>query len=160
MTGSVHIIGAGLIGASIGMALQAQGVRVTLEDLSPTTAALARDLGAGSLPAPADDAVGSVDIVIVATPPDVTSTIVVAAHPTADTGSVSVRKYRLAGDTLTMKVDWRGGILGLLYTSDIAVVFRQANGSFKIDSIDYEDDNPIAHSKKGIQELIRQVNSR
>ena len=80
MIGSVHIIGAGLIGASIGMALQAQGARVTLEDLSPTTAALARDLGAGSLPAPADDAVGSVDIVIVATPPDVTSTIVVAAQ--------------------------------------------------------------------------------
>ncbi|WP_226963847.1 prephenate dehydrogenase [Nostocoides sp. F2B08] len=80
MTGSVHVIGAGLIGASIGMALQAQGVRVTLEDLSPTTAALARDLGAGSLPAPAAEAAGSVDIVVVATPPDVTSDVVVAAQ--------------------------------------------------------------------------------
>ena len=80
MTDRVHVIGAGLIGASIGMALQAHGARVTLEDLSPTTAALARDLGAGSLPSRADDEAASVDIVVVATPPDVTSDVVVAAQ--------------------------------------------------------------------------------
>lgn len=74
----VHIIGSGLIGASIGMALRGRGVTVSLEDLSPTSAALARDLGAGDLHSgPVDPT--SVDIVVVATPPDVTAKVVVAA---------------------------------------------------------------------------------
>jgi prephenate dehydrogenase len=62
------------------MALRAHGVAVTLEDLSPTTAALARDLGAGSLPAPAPNEATDVGIVVVATPPDVTSDVVVSAQ--------------------------------------------------------------------------------
>lgn len=75
----VHIIGSGLIGASVGMALRARGTAVSLEDLSPTTAALARDLGAGDLSHQMpDDA--PVDIVVVATPPDVTADVVVAAQ--------------------------------------------------------------------------------
>ncbi|MCA1781023.1 MAG: prephenate dehydrogenase [Dermatophilaceae bacterium] len=75
----VHIIGSGLIGASIGMALRARGATVSLEDLSPTSAALARDLGAGELH-PRQDPRDAVDIVIVATPPDVTANVVVAAQ--------------------------------------------------------------------------------
>lgn len=74
----VHIIGSGLIGTSIGLALRAKGLAVTVEDLSPTSAALARDLGAGDLPAGGPD--DAVDIVVVATPPDVTSNVVVAAQ--------------------------------------------------------------------------------
>lgn len=75
----VHIIGSGLIGASIGMALRSRGGTVSLEDLSPTSAALARDLGAGDLHAGAVDP-ASVDVVVVATPPDVTAGVVVAAQ--------------------------------------------------------------------------------
>ena len=76
----VHIVGSGLIGASIGMALRAAGADVSLEDLSPTTAALARDLGAGDLPGPGDGGERDVEVVVVATPPDVTSVVVVAAQ--------------------------------------------------------------------------------
>ena len=75
----VHIIGAGLIGTSIGMALRAKGLAVTVEDLSPTSAALARDLGAGELASAIPDP-GDVEVVVVATPPDVTSNVVVAAQ--------------------------------------------------------------------------------
>ncbi|HHU10644.1 MAG TPA: prephenate dehydrogenase [Intrasporangiaceae bacterium] len=75
----VHIIGSGLIGASAGMALRAKGFAVSLEDMSPTSAALARDLGAGDLPGP-PDADASIDLVVVATPPDVTADVVVAAQ--------------------------------------------------------------------------------
>ena len=46
----VHVIGSGLIGSSLGLALSRRGVHVTLEDISSTNAALARDLGAGTLP--------------------------------------------------------------------------------------------------------------
>ena len=71
--GTVHIIGAGLLGASVGLGLRERGVDVTLEDLSPTTVALAADYGAGRLRT-AEDAEPA--LVIVATPPDVTADVV------------------------------------------------------------------------------------
>ena len=70
----VHIVGTGLIGTSLGIALCANGTRVTLEDPSPTAVRLARDLRAGELEAP-----GEPDLVVVAAPPDVVATVVVAA---------------------------------------------------------------------------------
>ena len=68
---AVHIIGTGLLGASIGLGLRADGLDVTLEDLSPTAQSLAADYGAGR-PRSADDP--DPVLVIVATPPDVTAT--------------------------------------------------------------------------------------
>jgi prephenate dehydrogenase len=71
----VHVVGAGLLGTSLGLALSRLGDEVTLEDISPTAAALARDLGAGRLP----DGTVEPDLVVVATPPDVTAACVAAA---------------------------------------------------------------------------------
>lgn len=71
--GQVHIIGAGLLGASIGLGLRARGVDVTLEDASPTTALLAADYGAGRPRAEGDSAPA---LVVVATPPDVTADVI------------------------------------------------------------------------------------
>ncbi|MGL5929380.1 MAG: prephenate dehydrogenase [Dermatophilaceae bacterium] len=72
----VHVLGCGLLGASVGLALTRLGDDVTLEDVIPTHAALARDLGAGRLGA--DDGAAP-DLVVVATPPDVTAGCVGAA---------------------------------------------------------------------------------
>ncbi len=69
----VRIVGTGLLGASLGLALRGHGVDVTLSDPSPTAAALARDLGAGRLVDPADD---DPDLVVVAAPPDVVGAVV------------------------------------------------------------------------------------
>lgn len=69
----VHVIGAGLLGASVGLGLREHGVDVTLEDASPTTVALAVDYGAGRLRRPEDP---DPALVIVATPPDVTADVV------------------------------------------------------------------------------------
>ncbi|MGW9020421.1 prephenate dehydrogenase [Leucobacter chromiiresistens] len=71
--GPVHIIGAGLLGASVGLGLRERGVDVTLEDLSPTTVALAADYGAGRVRSAGDDAPA---LVVIATPPDVTADVV------------------------------------------------------------------------------------
>jgi len=68
-----RIVGTGLIGASLGMALSRKGFQVSLDDPSPTAAALARDFGAGVL---AGDTVGVPDVVVVAAPPDVVATVV------------------------------------------------------------------------------------
>jgi prephenate dehydrogenase len=71
----VHVVGTGLVGTSLGLALSRLGDDVTLEDISPTHAALARDLGAGRLPeGPVDP-----ELVVVATPPDVTAACVADA---------------------------------------------------------------------------------
>ncbi|WP_343968268.1 prephenate dehydrogenase, partial [Oryzihumus leptocrescens] len=69
----VRIVGTGLIGASLGLALTARGYRVALEDASPTAAALARDLGAGQLASEVSD---EPDLVVVAAPPDVVARVV------------------------------------------------------------------------------------
>ena len=98
--GPVRIVGTGLLGASIGMALRAAGVDVVLADPSRTTVLLARDLGAGRLPAEGDE---SPRLVVVAAPPDVTAEVVLAelaAHPTAVVTDVaSVKSGVLAAVT-------------------------------------------------------------
>lgn len=91
----VHIIGAGLIGASIGMALSRRGVQVTVADASPTAAALAVDLGAATAADPADP-----ELVVVATPPDVAAAVVAQAlrdFPAAVVTDVASVKESIAG---------------------------------------------------------------
>lgn len=72
VSGSVRIVGAGLLGASIGQALTAAGVDVALADASPTQLRLAIDYGAGRA-ASADD---SPALIVVATPPDVVADVI------------------------------------------------------------------------------------
>ena len=73
MTTRVRILGTGLIGASVGIALTKAGYDVGLVDPSPTAMGLARDLGAGHVVAPGDSVP---DVVVVAAPPDVTGAVV------------------------------------------------------------------------------------
>ena len=74
MSVHVRVVGTGLIGTSLGIALCRAGFRVTLSDPSPTAARLARDLGAGEL---ADATTDDPDLVVVAAPPDVAADVVV-----------------------------------------------------------------------------------
>ncbi len=93
----VHIVGTGLIGTSIGLALRGRGVDVTLADPSPTAVTLAADLGAGRLVGDDDP---EPEVVLVAAPPDVTAGVVAAqlrAHPRATVTDVaSVKRVILA----------------------------------------------------------------
>lgn len=70
----VHVVGAGLLGTSAGLALTRAGCAVTLEDTSPTAGRLAADMGAGALSA----AHPETELVIVAAPPDVAADVIVA----------------------------------------------------------------------------------
>lgn len=72
LRGPVRVVGAGLLGASIGLALREKGVDVVLDDVSPAALALAVDYGAGRRPADGDDP----ELIVVAVPPDVVSTVV------------------------------------------------------------------------------------
>lgn len=92
LEGPVRIVGAGLLGASIGLALRERGVDVILDDVSPSALELAIDYGAGRVPNAADQP----QLVVVCVPPDVVARVVaveLAAYPTAlvtDVASVKV----------------------------------------------------------------------
>lgn len=77
--GPVHIIGTGLLGASIGLGLRERGIDVTLEDASPTALALAADYGAGR---PRENGDDTPKLVVIATPPDVTADVIERALKT------------------------------------------------------------------------------
>ena len=95
--GPVRIVGTGLLGSSIGLALRGLGVDVVLFDPSRTTVLLARDVGAGRLPGPDDE---PVRLVVVAAPPDVTGEVVAAeleANPEAVVTDVASVKGAVIG---------------------------------------------------------------
>lgn len=72
ITGPVRVVGAGLLGTSIGLALTKLGVEVSIEDASPANQKLAIDYGAGR-PAKAGE---KPELVVVCVPPDVTAKVV------------------------------------------------------------------------------------
>jgi len=66
----VLVIGAGLIGTSIALALRERGHQVWLADRDSATARLASDLGAGMVAPDLRDAKGIADVAVLAMPPD------------------------------------------------------------------------------------------
>lgn len=94
--GTVRVVGAGLLGSSIGHALVALGVDVGLWDTSPAQLRLAVDYGAGR-PARDED---EPSLIVVAVPPDVTADVIaeeLAAHPgvvVTDVASVKLQPLR------------------------------------------------------------------
>jgi len=95
LSGTVRVVGAGLLGSSIGHALRAKGVDVVLADASPSQLRLAIDYGAGRA-ARDDDAPR---LIVVAVPPDVTADVIEAelrAYPDAvvtDVASVKLEPF-------------------------------------------------------------------
>lgn len=87
LDGHVLIIGAGLLGASVGLALRAKGVPVYLSDISPTVEAVAQDIGAGqsvrALGAErAQTRLAEIldlepELVVVAAPPDICGAVII-----------------------------------------------------------------------------------
>ncbi|GAA2888193.1 prephenate dehydrogenase [Microbacterium esteraromaticum] len=95
LSGTVRIVGAGLLGSSIGHALRSKGVDVVLADASPSQLRLAIDYGAGR----ASQAGDAPRLIVVAVPPDVTADVIEAeltAYPDAvvtDVASVKLEPF-------------------------------------------------------------------
>lgn len=95
----ILVVGTGLLGASIGLALREKGVDVLLSDQSPSTCALAVDYGAGRGIEDTDEPT----IVVVAVPPEFTAAVVVAqleAWPTAIVTDVASVKKSVLDEVL------------------------------------------------------------
>lgn len=104
LTGTIRIVGAGLLGTSIGLALSKQGVDVTLDDVSPANQRLAIDYGAGRKPAAGD----SPALIVVCVPPDVTARTVAAelqAFPDAVVTDVASVKLEISKQLVAAGAD-------------------------------------------------------
>ncbi len=103
-TGQVHIIGAGLLGTSIGLALRQQNVDVTITDASPANESLAIDFAAGRKLASQD----AVSLVVVCVPPDVTAKTVIQAlndFPSAVVTDVASVKSTVLAELVASRSD-------------------------------------------------------
>ncbi|MEO8527661.1 MAG: prephenate dehydrogenase [Pseudolysinimonas sp.] len=104
LNGQVRIVGTGLLGTSIGLALREQGVDVVLANRSPAALRLAVDYGAGR-EATSDD---SPALVIVAVSPDSTAEVVAAelsAHPEALVTDVASVKAGILSELVARGAD-------------------------------------------------------
>lgn len=102
--GPVRIVGAGLLGTSIGLALSKLGVAVSLEDSSPANLKLAIDYGAG-LASSADD---QPSVIVVCVPPDVTARVVASelkAFPNAVVTDVASVKSQVLAELIQADAD-------------------------------------------------------
>ena len=107
LSGPVLVVGAGLLGASIGLGLRQRGVDVVLSDISPSTEAVARDIGAGRPLADAGDGFAP-ELVVVAAPPDVTASLVAGAlkdWPRAVVVDIASVKSAVLADLLGQDLD-------------------------------------------------------
>jgi len=78
--GAVVVIGAGLIGTSVALALRERGTRVWLADRDPASARLAADMGAGAVLPEAGPPGGPADIAVLAMPPAAVASSLAAAQ--------------------------------------------------------------------------------
>jgi len=102
--GSVRIVGAGLLGTSIGLALTKLGLPVSLVDSSPANLKLAVDYGAG-VSAAGDE---SPSVVVVCVPPDITAEVVareLSAFPNATVTDVASVKSAILDELISSGAD-------------------------------------------------------
>lgn len=102
--GPVLVVGAGLLGASLGLALRRRGIEVRLSDVDPRNLSIASGMGAGvpdeMSPAGSDTRSAPPQLVVVAVPPDHLADEIARAlsrHPSAvvtDVGSVKAAPLR------------------------------------------------------------------
>ncbi|MDO5723389.1 MAG: prephenate dehydrogenase [Flaviflexus sp.] len=153
----IRIIGSGLLGASLGLALTRMGRTVQLDDASELAAGLAQDLGAGKLAGP-DSA--EPDLIIVATPPETVADIVaeqLARFPHAlvtDVASAKAQIYR----SLTDKV---GAAELSRYAGVHPMAGRERSGALAADA-DLFTGRPFVicphpHSGKPVLRLVREL---
>lgn len=104
IVGQVRIVGAGLLGASIGLALRSKGVDTIVHDASPGALSLAIDYGAGRAAADTDNPA----LIVVAVPPDQTAAVVaqeLAAYPDAIVTDVASVKALPLAELRTLGAD-------------------------------------------------------
>lgn len=139
--GPVLVVGTGLLGTSLGLALSAAGVEVLLSDTSPTSLRLAVDMGAGrAAPSPSGDGAATAPeprLVVVATPPDVAGPCVaeaLRAHPGAVVTDVASVKGVVADEVLAAARAAGAPDLAARYVGSHPMAGRERSGAGSADA--------------------------
>ena len=156
------IIGAGLVGASVGCALSRAGVAVHVNDVDRSHAQVAASRGAGTVAEPdADD----VRLVVVAVPPDALADVIassLSAYPNATVTDVGSVKGAVLGDL-------RGRDLDLArYVGSHPMAGSQLSGPLTARADLFADrtwvvtphDTSMAHAVLDVEELVRLCRGR
>lgn len=101
-TPAIKIVGAGLLGTSLGLALKKHGITASLSDQSKANLRLAIEYGAGQ------ELNVEPDLVVVCVPPDMTAEVVAAElkkHPSATVTDVASTKSQIAQQVQELSVD-------------------------------------------------------
>lgn len=133
--GPVLIVGSGLLGASLGLALRGAGVEVYLEDASPTALRLAQDIGAGVPLAEVENP--SPSLVVVAAPPDVADRCVLdalRAYPGAVVTDVASVKSAVAEGVLDAVEAGEEAGLAARYVGSHPMAGRERSGAGAADA--------------------------
>lgn len=102
LTGPVRVVGVGLLGTSIGLALRRHGIDVVLSDMSAENLKIASGLGAGRAPREGEQA----QLVVVAVPPDrlaeqIEAALLGSEATVTDVGSVKSAPLRQVGERVS-----------------------------------------------------------
>ena len=98
-TPEIKIVGAGLLGTSLGLALKNHGITAQLADQSKANLRLAIEYGAGV------EAHSEPDLIVVCVPPDMTAEVVVReleAHPDATVTDVASTKLQIQNQVIAL----------------------------------------------------------
>lgn len=101
-TPQIKIVGAGLLGTSLGLALAKHGIKAQLTDQSKANLRLAIEYGAGV------EFSTEPDLIVVCVPPDMTAEVVVrelAAHPNATVTDVASTKVQIQDQVIAQAGD-------------------------------------------------------
>jgi len=104
VAGPVRIVGAGLLGTSLGLALRKLGVEVIVSDISRANQALAIDYGAGREAQPGDEP----KLIVVCVPPDHTAGTIaneLNTHPNAFVTDVASVKLQIVDELEALGAD-------------------------------------------------------
>lgn len=134
-SGPVLVVGSGLLGASLGLALRGAGVDVYLHDTSPTALRLAQDIGAG---VPLSDITDpSPNLVVVAAPPDVADLCILDAlrtFPSAIVTDVASVKSAVVDGVLTTLATAQQEGFAARYVGSHPMAGRESSGAGAADA--------------------------
>jgi len=100
-TPNIKIVGAGLLGTSLGLALSKHGITAQLSDQSKANLRLAIEYGAGQ------ETGAEPDLVVVCVPPDMTAEVVakeLSIHPDATITDVASTKAQIANEVRELSI--------------------------------------------------------
>jgi len=71
------------------------------------------------------------------------------------------KNIKAGRDEWHIEMGWKGGITGTKYTSELVLqVDTENKDKFEVLRVDYKDNSKVAHSRKGVENLVPKLNGK